>query len=175
MNVSLVLTVLVGCASTPEPSRRYTLIDTQYEDGLAAYNGRHYYRALSIWTELANKGSSEALNSIGMMYQNGRGVSRDVTEAAQLYQAAANTGLAAAQNNLGVLYESGEGVDHNPAKAAELYRKSADQGYVWAQYNLARLFQTGNGVPKDSLSAQRLFEQAEQSKKRIKPDKILDR
>ena len=44
------------------------------------------------------------------MYDNGRGVPQDDTEAVKWYRKAAEQGHAEAQNNLGVMYLNGRGV-----------------------------------------------------------------
>jgi len=163
-----IFAALVGCASQPlvttVPGKDESL---QYQVGVAAYNHHNYAKALNIWVDLADKGDAEAINALGMMYQSGKGVSRDVGVAARLYKKAANAGLPAAQNNLAVMYESGEGVDQDLDTAVKLYQQSASQGYIWAQYNLGRMHASGIGVQKDPATASEYFEQAEHAKEAL--------
>jgi TPR repeat protein len=44
------------------------------------------------------------------LYENGRGVSRDYTQAFDYYLQAAKRGSAVAQHNIGDLYQHGDGV-----------------------------------------------------------------
>ena len=48
--------------------------------------------------------------NLGVRYENGMGVIKDLKEAAKYYQLAAQQGHADAQYNLGICYENGEGV-----------------------------------------------------------------
>jgi len=72
-------------------------------------------------------------------YRSGKGVPKDMSKAAELYQKAADQGNHYAQNDLGMLYENGEGVPKDLNKARELYQKAADQGDTWAIENLKKL------------------------------------
>ena len=163
--ISLVATGLVGCASTMQVAKENRPIEKKtYQQGVTEYNDRQFSRALDIWLDVANQGDPAALNALGMMYQSGKGVARDVGTAARLYKKAAQAGLPAAQNNLAVLYEGGEGVPQDLVKAVDFYRRAASQGHVWAQYNLGRLHATGVGVKKDASVAHDWFDQAENTK-----------
>jgi TPR repeat protein len=77
--------------------------------------------------------------NLGVRYETGDGVSKDLGKAAELFQKAADQGFADAQYDLGVLYEMGQGVPKDFGKAAELYKKAADQGNQRAIVNLKRL------------------------------------
>lgn len=79
-------------------------------EGLAAYLSGNYGRAVGLWIPLAEAGNPDAQNNLGIMYENGEGVARDVAEAARLFRLAAGRGHAEAQFNLGLLYQEGRGV-----------------------------------------------------------------
>ena len=68
-----------------------------YEDGLAAYNNKDYKKAMELWTELADRGYSQAQYNLGLMYSDGQGVKQDYKKAVELYQKAADQGYAPAQ------------------------------------------------------------------------------
>ena len=87
------------------------------------------------------------------MYQNGRGVPQDDTEAVAWYRKAANQGLALAQTNLGWMYDNGRGVAKDDAQTSYWYRKAADQGEAYAQNNLGMMYANGRGVAKDDTEA----------------------
>jgi len=53
---------------------------------------------------LADTGDAAAQNRLGLIYQNGEGVSQDDAEAIRWYLKAAEQGHADAQNNLGLMY-----------------------------------------------------------------------
>src|SRR5206468_613486 len=123
--------------------------------GLIAEN-----RQVADLQKAADQGNADAQNKLGVRYQTGRGVPKDLGKAAALYQKAADQGNADAQNSLAVLYETGDGVPKDLAKAVELYQKAADQGYDFAQNNLGRLYENGQGVPEDLKKAAELYQKA---------------
>ena len=67
------------------------------------------------------------------MYDEGRGVEQDATEAVRWYSKAAAQGYADAQVNLGLMYEKGRGVAQDHDEAARLFRAAAEQGNPLAQ------------------------------------------
>jgi uncharacterized protein len=54
---------------------------SDYEDGLAAYNGGDYKTALAMFTKAANNGDAKAQYMMAGMYADGLGVSQDYVEA----------------------------------------------------------------------------------------------
>ena len=87
------------------------------EDGQAAYERGDYAAALAQWQPLAEQGIARAQNNLGVIYENGQGVPRNVVEAMKWYRRAAEQGYAGAQNNLGLIYALGRGVPRDPMRA----------------------------------------------------------
>ncbi len=87
------------------------------------------------------------------MFDQGKGVTKNLPAAAQWYQKAAEGGLALAQYNLASMYQLGEGVTQDYVKAGEWYQKAADQGYGLAQVSLGTLYHQGKGVAQDLVKA----------------------
>lgn len=87
----------------------------------------------------ATDGEAWAQFNVGLMYENGWVVARELTEAISWYRQSAQQGYAAAFNNLGVLYEQGSGVQRDRAKAVSLLRQAAAQGNAVARENLSQL------------------------------------
>ena len=94
------------------------------------------------------RGSWDAQLNLGSMYEEGRGVPQDETEAVRWYRLAADQGYAPAQHNLGVAYENGRGVPQDYAEAVRWYRLAAEQEYADAQVNLGVSYRAGRGVPQ---------------------------
>ena len=69
----------------------------------------------------------EALTNLAGMYQQGRGVKRDVAQAFQLCRKAAEAGYATAQHNLGLMYANGEGVARDYVSAYAWWELAADE------------------------------------------------
>jgi len=72
-------------------------------------------------------------------YRDGKGVAKDMTQAAYWYRKAAEQGDADAQNSLAIRYELGEGVPKDLDQALFWYRKAAAQGSPQATRSLERL------------------------------------
>ena len=107
---------------------------------------------------MASRGSSVALNEMGVRYEFGRGVARDEVKAARLFRLAADQGNADAQFNLGRMYKSGsDGIAQDDTEACRLYRLAANQGHARAQFSLGRMCEHGRGVPQDYAEAVRLY------------------
>jgi len=70
---------------------------------------------------------------LGLMYQYGRGVDKNISTAVEWFRKAAEQGYADAQFRLGLKYEEGCGVDKNESTAVEWYRKAAEQGHPYVQ------------------------------------------
>ncbi len=84
----------------------------------------------------AEQGFADAQFNLGLMYANGEGVEKDMTQAVELFKKAAEQGHVDAQNNLGAMYFTGEGVERDEKKAIAWFEKAAAQGNVDAQANL---------------------------------------
>jgi TPR repeat protein len=110
-----------------------------FHDGVAAYERGDIPRALQAWQSAAEQGDALAQYNLGALYANGRGVKKDMAEAAKWYRKAAEQGNPLAQYYLGGLYEKGEGVNLDRAEAAKWYRKAAAHDVPQAQEALGRL------------------------------------
>ena len=90
------------------------------------------------YREMAKQGDAWAQYNLGLIYQEGCGVSKDDAQAVYWYQKAAEQGLIAAQNKLGYMYEEGRGVSKDYTQAVYWYQKAAEQGDAWAKTKLQR-------------------------------------
>lgn len=108
----------------------------------------------------AAKGDPSAQFQIGLRFAEGKGVARDLGQAAAWYQRAAAQGLAAAQYRLAALFERGLGVRQDTARARSWYTRAAEQGHVKAMHNLAVLSAGRDAATGDYASAAKWFEAA---------------
>lgn len=123
------------------------------DDGVAAYQRGDYATALQIFRSLAAQGNASAQNGLGLMYDNGQGVTQDYAEALKWYRLAAEQGNASAQSNLGAMYYEGTGVKQDYAEAGKWYRLAAAQGRAEAQHSLGTMYSFGHGVTQDDVRA----------------------
>ena len=108
----------------------------------------------------AEQGHAGSQRNLGLRYQNGIGVNKDMTEAVKWYRKAADQGYADAQNDLGVCYSKGWGVNKDMTEAVKWYRKAANQGQVDAQFTLGFYYENGRGVSKDMTEAVKWYRKA---------------
>ena len=124
-----------------------------FVDAIEAYAQEDYAAALERLNALAGRGDVRASCWLGFMYQNGKGVRRNSSEAATWYRKAADLGCPRAAYRLGRMHETGEGVPLNVAEAAKWYRNAAEQGNADAQEGLGALCARGAGVTQDYVEA----------------------
>ena len=105
----------------------------------------------------ADSGNAVALNALGALYQQGRGVKADLAMAARLYQAAAAKGNRHAMSNLAVLYAGSDARMKDLPEAARWFERSANLGYLDAQFNLAVLYERGDGVAQSLIDAYKWY------------------
>src|SRR5260370_19553470 len=99
-------------------------------------------------TKKADSGSTESQFQLGLAYQLGKGVNKDIAEAIKWYRVAANHGDPAAQNNLGYIYQTGPKAVRDLTEASRWYMRAASDGNPAAQVNLGLLYLRGEGVKK---------------------------
>lgn len=117
-------------------------------------------KALTYGKEAASLGVAEIANKVGVVYDNGKIVSRDIDRAIKYYKIAASYGNTFAYNNLGLCYYNGDGVEQDYKKAAELFSKAAKQGHSDAQNYLGLCYYSGYGVEQNYNVALHWFELA---------------
>ena len=110
--------------------------------------------------QAAKQGYAAAQYNLGLMYDQGRGVRQDYTQAVQWYRKAAEQGDAQAQYNLGMMYAQGQGVRQDDAQAVQWFRKAAEQEVAPAQYNLGAMYSNGQGVRQNYKIAKEWFGKA---------------
>ena len=132
----------------------------EYEKAIDAYNKGDYRTSAKLILPLAKKGFANAQYNMGVMYEKGKGVEKNLNKAKKWFQFAAEQGLAKAQYNLGLMYGKGKGVDKDYNKAIKWMTLAADQGNGKAQTNLGWMFETGKGVPRDTQKALSLYQLA---------------
>jgi hypothetical protein len=85
--------------------------------GMAAFKNKDYQRAYREWKAAADAGQAEAQFDVGVLYAQGLGVRRDLTEAAYWYRKSAEQGNAEAEFALGQMYSRGWGIPRDEADA----------------------------------------------------------
>lgn len=142
--------------------------------GLEAYQRQDHAAALAQLVPLARQGNPEAQFYLGVMYDDGDGLTQDYGQAFSWFRKAAEQGHAQAQRQLGKLYFHGLGVEKNLVRAYAWFNLAMAQGdnrfglgrnslkMVQAEMstaelkeaqNLSRLFRERYGKPTTTLAA----------------------
>lgn len=106
------------------------------EDATEAYDKGDYQTAYTLFKPLAEKGLPEAQYHLGLMFDDGHGVSQDYAEAMKWFRKAAEQGNAFAQHGLGNMYLEGIVVPQDTFEATKWFMRAADQGLAASQYNV---------------------------------------
>jgi TPR repeat protein len=128
-----------------------------FEEGIAAYQANNLPLAYKEFRAAAEKGHADSQFNLGLMYEQGIGVSKDEKEAIVWYRKSAVQGNVFAQYNLAVLYENGRGTAVDFAQAHEWYRKASVQGDPLAIGNLGMLYLRGQGVEENKVAGMALL------------------
>ena len=120
--------------------------------GYQSYLKGDYDAAYEEWLPLAELGDIEAQFNLGVMYDEGAGVDKDLAIAADWYEKAAEQGFVDAQSNLGMMYFHGHGVPCDYKKASSWFRKAASQGDNEASDYLKQINNKCSPEEKDSLT-----------------------
>ena len=75
-----------------------------FGQAFAAYERGDYATAYRGFRRLAEQGGAVAQHNLGVMYENGQGVSRNYANAVRWYRRAAEQGIAESKSNLGTMY-----------------------------------------------------------------------
>lgn len=131
-----------------------------YNTGAYYFANGDYVSAISVWSPLAQQGHPAAQYSMGLLYDQGKGVEKDSQRALQYFQSAVKQNLPAAQYYLGVKYYAGLGVDKNVKKARQLLTQAAQQDHLQAQFQLGLLYDNGEAGIQDPQLATDWFSKA---------------
>ena len=105
-------------------------------------------------------GDLEAWWDIGVKYQTGDGVKKDLQMAIKWFEKAASRNYDNALVSLGDLYYKGEGVKQDYKKAFELYSRALRRNIPSAQYRLGLCCFYGKGTKQDKKAAVEWFKKA---------------
>ena len=78
---------------------------------------------------LANQDNAQAQYELGLMYELGIGIKKDLNKAFVWYQKSANQAYAKAQYNIGIFYALARGVDKDIQQSKYWIRKANENGY----------------------------------------------
>jgi TPR repeat protein len=95
--------------------------------------------AAGLYYGLAEDGAPAAMHDLGLLFQNGDGISADDEKAFQWFERAAKDGHAEAMYRLGLCYEFGNGVEENLPKALYWHSEALENGCTYDRYAVERI------------------------------------
>ncbi len=109
----------------------------------------------------AEAGYTEAMCNLGLAYEKGVGVPKDLKQALARYEKPAKLGLARGMHHLGILYANDDmRRDFNPQEAFRCQMLAAKKGDIRAQITLAEYYENGFSLHPDFDSAKTWYEAA---------------
>lgn len=121
-----------------------------------------YQKAYEYSTLAAEADALDGYLTLGMLYQHGWGVDKNIELAIENYKMAAAQGDETAMNQIGFIYMNGEGIEENPKQAFYWFNESAQKGYVVGINNVGYCYKNGYGVDKDEEIAAEWYKKAAQ-------------
>jgi TPR repeat protein len=116
--------------------------------------------ALPLFRKAAAVGHAGAMNSLGLAYERGIGVNKDMGEATRWYRRSAEAGNSTAMRRLGLAFRNGDGVSVNHVQATRWFRRAAEAGNVQAMSEVGQAYERGLGAPEDPAEAAKWFRKA---------------
>ena len=107
---------------------------------LEEYNLGNYDKAVTLFSNAAERGDAEAQYNLGCCYQYGVGVQSNLISAVKWYQYSANQDYKSGIVNLGLCYMNGLGVEVNYEKAYSLFMRASKQNVPLADHNRERCY-----------------------------------
>lgn len=167
----LLAAALAACAPRLQPTDgagwRSAFADCQRGDqgaclwvGVSHEHGGDYAEARALYERACEASVADACADLGLLFQRGRGVERDVGRAFRLLQRACDLGSASGCHDLGVAWYRGLGVERAVEKSTPLYRRGCALGSALSCADYGKAVGEGRGVPKDPALARALWRQA---------------
>lgn len=143
--------LLLGCASQP----------ATVAEGLALLDNGEDAQAFALLDRLAQAGDPQAQQAIGVMYENGQGVKKNIPQALFWFKQSATNNNPSAQYLLASMLERGAGGPAERMQARKWFARAAQNGHPYAQYRAGMMELAGSeGIPADPLKASYWFNQA---------------
>lgn len=127
-----------------------------FAEAMAAYRVADYRTAYEEFLPLAENGMAAAQYKLGLMYENGRGVPKDLAEAEKWYARAADQGYSSAQYNLGYVHYTQNDIDGT----TQWWSRAAEGGDEQAMFSLGFIFAEGDRAPRDPVQAHMWYDLA---------------
>ncbi|MFA8033228.1 tetratricopeptide repeat protein [Helicobacter pylori] len=97
--------------------------------GMLSYDKQDFSKARKYFEKACDLNNGGGCSNLGVLYQNGQGVEKDLIKAAYFYSKACELKEGDGCGALGGLYYNGDGVKQDSKKVAALFEKACKLGY----------------------------------------------
>ncbi len=111
-----------GLMAEPNPEELVLL-------GIKSYEKQDFSKAKGYFEKACDLNNGGGCGALGDLYDDGKGVEKNLTRAAQFYSKACELKEGDGCGALGVLYYNGDGVKQDSKKAVALFEKACKLGY----------------------------------------------
>ena len=123
------------------------------EEAKLKISQKDFAAAHAIYLTLANQNDAKACYNLGLMYQDGDGVTQNMDEAVKWYTKSAALNYKEAQYTLAVMVFRREIQSISYERAVQYYQQAAELGHVKSQLNLFMLYYRGDLIAQDLVSS----------------------
>ena len=116
------------------------LAEHAYQEGKDAAQKNNYTKAKDYYQSAADRGIPAAAYELALLYQKGKGITKDEFVAFKYMKIAAESGYVNAFRPLGEMYHGGRGVTKNKKVAENWYKKAAALGDEVAKEILSNMW-----------------------------------
>ncbi len=127
------------------------------EDGVKAFEQKKYDKAFEEFSYLADENNNIAAYHLGLMYENGLGVEKSMSTAAEYYLKAYNAGNTTAASKLGRMLIEGKDIEKNVDDGLSLLKTAGRAGDKEALFTLGELYNSGEFLDKDFVVSSAYF------------------
>ncbi|GAA8843933.1 hypothetical protein BTM161_16060 [Helicobacter pylori] len=114
-----------GLMAEPNPEELFNL-------GMLSYDKQDFSKARKYFEKACELKDGGGCDALGHLYDDGKGVEKNLTKAAQFYSKACDLKEGDGCGALGGLYYNGDGVKQDFKKAVALFKKACKLGYQLA-------------------------------------------
>ncbi len=147
---ALALGITLGVTGAASPA------SAGFAEAMAAYRIADYQTAYREFLPLAEGGMAAAQYKLGLLYENGRGVEKDLAAAQKWYGLAAAQGYSRAQYNLGFVHYGLNDI----SGTTEWWGRAAEGGDEQAMLSLGFIFAESDRAPHDRVQAHMWYDLA---------------
>lgn len=143
-----------------DPASKYYLGRTYlYAQGVAKMK-QNERDGVQLIRDAASEGYAPAMNTLGLAYQDGKGVKQNHGTARSWFRRAGEAGDSLGYYNLGRAYYNGIGVWKDSSKAIEYFVKAGNMGDAHSQFMVGIMTAKGIGTRKSQRTADKWFKVA---------------